>query len=119
MSTAGQDRRADRRARRRERRAARRERRAERGWGEGVKARVEEWRKDGDEAAAAEASGPIATGPFTIPGPGAQGTGWAGTPDAPDIVATTTDETAGGWWMDPKILLLGAAAVFILMRPKK
>jgi len=26
---------------------------------------------------------------------------------------------ASSWWMDPKILLLGAAALFILMRPKK
>ena len=99
-----QDRRAARKAKRQARRAARRE---------AVGSKIQEWRADAEEAVPEKAG---QQAPIQIPGPGATGTGWAGTPAAPGTVAATT---AGGWWMDPKILILGAAALFILMRPKK
>jgi len=36
-------------------------------------------------------------------------------PAADEVVATPA---ASAWWMDPKILILGAAAILILMRKK-
>jgi len=50
--------------------------------------------------------------PRQIPGPGPGTLGPA--PGGAAVPATTS----GSWWMDPKILALGAAALFILMRKK-
>lgn len=141
MSTAGQTRRADRRARRKERRGGRKEKRQDRRAdrrerraarqeaGTGIRGRIRDWREGRDDAPAdpkiSPGMGPgakisLGSPGVKIPGPGAGQYGdWAGTPDAGGTVATMNGgDTAAAWWADPKILILGAAALFILLRKK-